>query len=412
MIAGPAIGALMLLAGPPWVVFALNAATFAFSAAMVLAIRARSRPVSVKGTNPLEQMAAGVRAIARSLDGAALTGLSVLTSFIYGTDTVLFVAVSQDRLHTGASGYGYLLTALGVGGLIATPLAGRLAKSPRLALVLIGGMTLYCLPTVALIFTTSPAVAFAVQVVRGFATFVVDVLVITELQRSLPDDLIARVFGIFWALVLGAIALGALVTPAILSLLGLNETLLLAALVVPLASAALYPILASMDNRARAKVLALEPKVVALQKLGIFVSAPRPTLEKLAASCEETTVTAGTPIVRQGEPADAFYVVIDGQADVTAHGEASSQRHLRNLGPGDYFGEIGLLESIPRTATVTATTDCHLYRLDGAAFLDALTNTAATSAFLANARAGLALTNPQLRPSGRHLAPAPAAAAV
>ena len=410
IIVGPAIGALMLLAGPPWVVFALNAASFAFSAAFVIAMRARSRPVSVKGANPLSQMAAGFRAIMGSGDSAALTGLSVLTSFIYGTDTVLFVAVSQGRLHTGPEGYGYLLTALGVGGLIATPLSGLIARSPRLAMVLIAGMALYCLPTAGLIYTSSPTIAFGIQVVRGFATFVVDVLVITELQRSLPDDLIARVFGIFWALVIGAIALGALITPALISLFGLDTTLVLAAVVVPVGSTLLYPVLRSMDNRARAKVLALEPRVLALQKLGIFVSAPRPTLEKLARDSTEISVPAGTALVREGEPADAFYVLVDGQADVSAKGEAAEAHHLRTLGAGDYFGEIGLLESIPRTATVTAITPAKLYKIDGPAFLDALTNTAATTAFLSNARAGLALTNPNYHPAGRdmHLAGAPA----
>lgn len=410
IIVGPAIGALTLLAGPPSVVFALNAATFLFSAVMVMAIHARSRPISMEGVNPLAQMAAGFRAIAGSLDSAALTGLSVLTSFIYGTDTVLFVAVSQGRLHTGPEGYGYLLTALGVGGLIATPLSGVIAKSPRLAVVLIAGMALYCLPTAALVWTTSPSVAFGIQVVRGFATFVVDVLVITELQRSLPDDLIARVFGIFWALVLGAIALGALVTPALISIFGIDTALLLAAGVVPAVSLVTYPVLRSIDSRARAKVLALEPRVLALQKLGIFVSAPRPTLEKLAGDSTEISVPAGTALVQEGEPADAFYVLLDGQADVTAKGESAEPRHLRTLGAGDYFGEIGLLESIPRTATVTAITQCRLYKLDGAAFLDALTNTAATTAFLANARAGLALTNPNYWASGNapRLSPSPA----
>ena len=95
--------------------------------------------------------------------------------------------------------------------------------------------------------------------------------------------------------------------------------------------------------------------------------------------------------------------------EVRDRGEAAEERRLRTLGPGDYFGEIGLLEGIARTATVTALSDCRLFRVEGDVFLEALTNTSATSAFLANARAGLALTNPSLIPSrGRRQAtPAP-----
>lgn len=399
IIVGPAIGALMLLAGPASVVFGINAATFAFSAGAVLLMRVRSKQGEIEGANPLKQIAVGIRAIAGSVDASVLTGLSVLTSFIYGTDTVLFVIVSEQRLHTGAEGYGYLLTALGIGGIIATPLSSRLARSRTLALILLVNMALYCLPTALMAVTTSPEVAFGIQVVRGFGTFVVDVLVVTQLQRALPQELIARVFGIFWALVVGAIGLGALLTPLVLGAWNLNGTLMLAAFVVPAISLLLFPRLRAMDKAASGMVAMLEPRVIALEKLGIFAAAPRPVLEKLAGAAADFEAPAGTDIVREGEPADAFYVLLDGEVAVHARGEAGEERPLRTLGPGSYFGEIGLLEGIPRTATVTASTACRLYRLDGEEFLDALTNTAASGAFLANARAGLALTNPSLRPS-------------
>ena len=59
-------------------------------------------------------------------------------------------------------------------------------------------MAVYCLPTLVLPGqSTSPIVAFAAQVVRGAGTLVVDVLAITALQRTLPGDVLARVFGAF-----------------------------------------------------------------------------------------------------------------------------------------------------------------------------------------------------------------------
>jgi hypothetical protein len=69
------------------------------------------------------------------------------------------------------------------------------------------------------------------------------------------------------------------------------------------------------------------------------------------------------------------------------------------MGPRSYFGEIGLLERIPRTATVTALEPTRLYRLPGEEFLAALTAATATSSLLEGARTRLARTNPSYRPS-------------
>jgi CRP-like cAMP-binding protein len=72
---------------------------------------------------------------------------------------------------------------------------------------------------------------------------------------------------------------------------------------------------------------------------------------------------------------------------------------------GSYFGEIGLLERIPRTATVTAAQDCRCYRIDGEEFVQALTATPPAPARIEGVRSRLALTHPS-----RRLTYAPAAA--
>ncbi len=204
IVAGPLLGALILLVGPPPVVFLANAASFALSAVVVSRMSVRSKPVDVTegGTaGPLRQMLVGMRAIATSVTAAMLVTYSVIASFVYGVDTVQFVVLSEERLGTGADGYGYLLAGLGVGGIAAAGLVNRIASWPRLGTVILAGMALYCLPTLLFLVVDEPAVAFVIQGLRGAGTLVVDVLAITALQRSLPSDLLARVFGAYFTFV-------------------------------------------------------------------------------------------------------------------------------------------------------------------------------------------------------------------
>jgi hypothetical protein len=315
-------------------------------------------------------------------------------SFVYGTDTVLFVGVSQERLGTGPDGWGYLLAGLGVGGVAAAALVNHVASSRRLALIITAGAVLYCAPTALLTLIHSPGLAFALQIVRGAATLMVDVLAITALQRAVRSDALARVFGVFFALVFAAIALGTVVTPPVIHALGLNGGLLVMAF-VPAGLALLgFPPLARLDRAAAARLEELRPRIAVLERLGIFAAAPQVVLERLASASTPVQFEAGRPIVTEGDPADALYVILEGSVDVTARGEAGAEHHLRTMGPDTYFGEIGLLERIPRTATVTATVSTRCYRIDGDEFLDALTTTPPARSLVEGARTRLATSHP------------------
>jgi CRP-like cAMP-binding protein len=68
-------------------------------------------------------------------------------------------------------------------------------------------------------------------------------------------------------------------------------------------------------------------------------------------------------VVAQGEPADSFFLVVRGSLDVVYTEADGSQRWLRRLEDGDYFGEVALMARVPRTATVRTRTDCLLLQL-------------------------------------------------
>ena len=397
IVLGPAIGAGLLVVGGAALAVLVNAVSFGVAAVLVSRLSIRSKPSDVTdggAAGPLRQMAEGFRAVASSSAVMVLVAFSVLASFVYGTDTVLFVPISNDKLGTGADGYGYLLAGLGVGGVAGAALVNRLARSRRLAPAILGGIAVYCMPTALLVLVHQPLVAFVMQIARGAGTLVVDTLAITALQRSVPREMVARVFGVFFALVLGAISLGALITPAVLGA-GLDTALLVYGLGIPALCLITLPRLLSMDRVAAAASAALAPRVAILERLDLFAAASRTGIERLAGAASEVTVPAGRSVVVEGEVADAFYVVVDGELEVAAVGERGVEPVLvSTLGAGTYFGEIGLIGRIPRTATVTAYTDCTLLRIEGQDFLDALTNLGGSVSLLEGARTRLSVMYP------------------
>ena len=88
-------------------------------------------------------------------------------------------------------------------------------------------------------------------------------------------------------------------------------------------------------------------------------------------------VTSGTAVVREGEHGDAFYVIVDGSFHVTTAG-----LRLGDLGQGEFFGEIALLRDVPRTATVTATSDGTLLTVRRMDFLAAILGTLKSAAMV------------------------------
>jgi hypothetical protein len=202
----------------------------------------------------------------------------------------------------------------------------------------------------------------------------------------------ARVFGAFFTLILTAISLGALVTPQVLTHTSLDTSLWLAGAALPALCALGWPWLRSMDNANVAHLAEITPRITALERAGILAEASRTILERLASGATEIDVVAGQAVVTEGEQADAFYVIVSGAMTVRSHGGTQVEQILPGLVAGDYFGEIGLIEHIPRTATVAASEPSRVLRIEGSEFLDALTSATASPSLLEGASTRLART--------------------
>lgn len=398
IIVGPAIGAALLLLGPPALAFGLNAVSFAYSAFMVSRIRTRSLPSDVTeggAAGPLRQMRVGIAAIFSSQTVALLALFSVLATFVYGTDTVLYLFISRNLIGLGSNGYGYLLAGSAVGGVAVAFVMNRLAASPRLGTLIAAGMVVYCTPTALISVVHIAPVVVLLQVVRGAGTFVVDVLAMTAMQRLVPSDQLARVIGAYFGLVLAAVAAGVAVAPVLLGHLGLRGALLVMGLVIPAMVVIAYPRLRNIDSGSLQRLAQLRPFLATLQELDIFAGASRQVLERLAAACVEEQVGVGTVVIRQGDAADDFFVLVSGEVSVSA--TAQGRRRARALAPltaPAYFGEIGLLENLRRTASVKAKTGCRLYRIHGRDFLEAMTAAPLSPGALGLAQLRLERTHP------------------
>jgi hypothetical protein len=166
-------------------------------------------------------------------------------------------------------------------------------------------------------------------------------------------------------------ATGTLLAPLLVGWWGLEPTLVVAGL-VPVALAALaVGRLAGLDAVVARGRRELAPRVRLLEELRLFEGAGRPAIERVAAAVEERRVPAGTVVLRQGDPADDLFVLVEGELGVE-HEDDGVVRHINDMAAPDYLGEIGLVERIPRTATVTTTTEALLWRVPGPVFLDAV----------------------------------------
>ncbi len=225
IVAGPALGALLMMFAAPSLAFALNAATFALSALAVASIPAG--PVFVPGGEPSEtpsvvgELRTGARALLEQPAALRLVAADIVCSAVYGAETVLLLLLSRD-LGLGDHGYGWLLAACGLGGVLGAGLAARLANAGRTHLPLVGALATVAACTVLLADPFGIGGALALAIVTGAGCIVVEILADTGLQRALAPEVLARAYGFAYPAAIAGIAVGSLIAPPLVALFGLH----------------------------------------------------------------------------------------------------------------------------------------------------------------------------------------------
>ncbi len=292
-------------------------------------LRVRSRGgAGAEGGGTARQLATGFKALGAQPVALALVLFCALDSAVYGASTVLYVPLSI-RLGTGPDGYGYLLAAAALGGVLGAGLANRLSRASRLAPVIMGSLCLQALPFLLTVPVHSPALAAVLQVASGVGMIIVDVLAITSLQRDLAGDVLSRVLGIFDTLVLGAILLASLAAGILLAHADVNAALIAVGAGIPVIGLIGLPVLLRADRTSAVVAERLRPRVALLSELDLLADADQSTLERLAKAAEEVVIPAGGVVIREGDEADALWILTRGVLSIHVGGPEA-----RELGAG------------------------------------------------------------------------------
>lgn len=394
-VVGPVLGGLLVAAGGTTFAFLINAVTFVVIAAVLWGLPPSSnvRPGAAIADEPDAEApamppapatpaaatpapaapapAAPPAAAAPSLRASRipLAGIAVIRGIdylIYGGVGVLTVILATDVLRAGEAATGYLNAAIGIGGVTGAIVSGALVLRRSLAVPVIGGAVVLAIGAFILGAATELVVAMVAIVLVSAGHLVLEVIAATLLQRVTSDAVRGRAVGAMMTIDTVAEAAGSFLLPVLVAAIGtgivfgvLGVVMLLLTVLglVLIGGAVVRPLRPYEDTIGRVLRLPLFS--------GVSGSAMEAALERF----EPVEVRAGDVIIEEGAPSDRFYLVESGSFLVTQRGPDGRSVTLRSLGPDAVFGEIGLLNEAPRSATVTAATDGRLLALDGADFI-------------------------------------------
>jgi predicted MFS family arabinose efflux permease len=374
-VIGPVLGGVLVASGGTTFAFVINAATFLVIAGVLwrlppsanvqdAADQANAAPLeAAPGREPPSEVPApgaivpiiGIASI-RFMDGLLFGGVGVLT-----------VVLATDILQAGADATGYLNAAIGIGGVAGAVVSGFLILRRNLAGPLLAGAVVLAAGAFALGMSNVLVAAMVAIVLISGGHLVLEVIATTLLQRVTTDAVRGRAIGALVTVETIAEGAGSFLLPVLvtsigaMAVLGSGSALMVVAAIVGLVL---------IGGAATRVPNAFEATIARVAQLPLLVGVSAANLEAALDRVVAVPVAAGEAVIRQGEPADRFYIIESGSFVVRQAGGADETiRTLRTLGPGDVFGELGLLNAAPRSATVSAATNGVVLALDGSVFL-------------------------------------------
>jgi MFS family permease len=402
-VIGPAIGGLIIALTDPGWAFVINAVSF-LAPVLILwglppndprAAKAAAQAESVAGEAPATPAdgagAAGAadagpavpepasapapvpapsvsaRDIVRPVVGLAL--MEVVAGFFWGGLSVALVIFAVQQLQVSDDATGLLWAAVGVGGVIGAIASSALVLRPNLAIPLVVGTSILVAGFILLGFSSTMLVASVALVIIALGALIEEVVRETVLQRVVPDAMRGRTFGTMQTVSTLTYAAGSFTVPILFTTIGAAPVLIAGGVCIGLSAVGTL-VLTGPSFRRAAAIDAAATVLGRVAGLPLFAGVSPAALEVAAARLVPVPVAGGEVVIREGEPADRFFIIESGTFAVDQRDPGTGlSRRLRVMGPDEVFGELGLMNSAPRSATVTAEGDGRLLALDGPDFL-------------------------------------------
>lgn len=362
----------------------LVSAVFAAAAAALTGIRFE-RAADARGQDDIERSARPRLSEAPKVLRRYPMALLIASDFamqclVRGVLITLIVVGSIELLDMGDTGVGILTAAFGLGGLAGAASALALKGGSGLGRVFVIALACWGVPLVLIGVVPVAAIAVAALFATGVSNAVLDVSGFTLMQRGVRNENRVTVFAAAESMWGSGLLVGSLLAPALVALLGARGAFV--------AAGAILPVLALLTSRPIVRgtrdVAHTEAQLALLRLNALFAPLPLTALDRLAEGMEPISFTRGEVVMRKGDPGDHYLLIAEGEVDVS-----DDDRHLRTCRPGDGVGEIALLRSVARTATVSARTDVTAYLIGAPAFIAAVSGHAAAAAAEAVATARL-----------------------
>jgi MFS family permease len=361
---GAGFGAVALASTSVQFLIGLCCVAYSVAVVLIMQIPVDSRTATRRAERPIEAVTAGFGAVFGDGHLRLATGMLATLSITDGLMNVLVIVTAVELLDTGTAGIGYLNIAYGLGGLIGGFAAFGMLGRSHLTRALMIGCAALGLPPVTLGLEPMEWIGVLAWGTAGFGFVIVKVSGLTLVQRLSGDRVLARVLAVVEMIFVASIGIGAIIAPALVSVLGLRGALIATGALLPVVAAVRWHALRQLEIGAPVPQRAFD----LLRGCPVFAPLPLATIENLARRMNPVEFDAGVEITTQGQPGDKFYVIAEGEVEVFQDDE-----FRRTQRAGDSFGEIALLRGSPRTATVTAVTPTTLLALDRAPFLASVT---------------------------------------
>ena len=395
-VVGPVLAGVLVAAGGLTVAFVLNAVSFLIVDIVLWRLppsrgSAQAEPATAQSTGATATAHGPAAGAEASTWAAASTGIAAATSaaaepdmrlpilvglgamdtigsFVFGGVGVLTVFLAANTYGGGEEATGYLNGTIGVGGLLGAVVSGAFVLRPNLGPTLVVG-ALAAGGGLALLGTVGDlTLALVALTISAAGSLVLEVVSTTIFQRAVPDRIRGRSLGMILTVSSLAFSAGSFLIPVLADAVGVTPVLVVSGAAVAVGAVGGRILVGSAASRPVSPYDATLARVAALP---IFAGVSGARLERALRNVAPLPVEAGAVVIRQGDPADRFFIIERGRFQVTQHDrEGGEERTLREMGPDEVFGEIGLLRESPRTATVTALQDGQLLALERADFLE------------------------------------------